>query len=156
MKNNSLWSTVLTALLSAVTGLGRTLVNPLLDRFKLVPLLCTVFAAVDPVIKHNLPDMTSHDIYQAFRFAALAAADGNLSELEINRLTELAMKRCNLQILANAGVVPQMDTPKLQAAIVVAAEDFKAKQVAALSIKPPSGAAALGTVAVAGAHLAKS
>ena len=145
MKTPTLWQTVLAALISALTGLGRTLVNPLLDQFKLVPLLCTVFAAVDPVIKQNLPDMSSHDIYQTFRLAALAAADGNLSEFEINRLTEIAMKRCNLQILANTGILPQMETPKLQAAITSATEDFKAKQ-AALGVKPLSGAAALGVV----------
>lgn len=143
-----MWSTILAALISLATGLLQSLVNPLIDRYRLIPLLSGIFAAADPVIKKNLPGMSSSDIYSTVRLAAELVADGKLTAPEVDRLTALAFKRFDIRIAANHGVVPQMDTQKLQADVTSAIADYRSKVDESLlaTVKPMGAAGLLGTL----------
>lgn len=143
-----MWQTILAALLSALTGLLQSVVNPLIDRYRLIPLLSGIFAAADPVIKKNLPGMSSSDIYNTVRLAAELVADGKLTAPEVDRLTALAFKRFDIRIAANNGVVPQMDAQKLQADVTSAIADYRSKVVEPIVpvVKPVGAAGLLGTL----------
>ncbi|EKQ70386.1 hypothetical protein OsccyDRAFT_0673 [Leptolyngbyaceae cyanobacterium JSC-12] len=99
---------------SIVVGWAAELVNLSLSHFKykkFLPYLHKIFVLIDPIIKSNLPHMSSNDVYSLVEKAAIAVADETLSPKEISELVSTVLKTFKVDLAANSNVVTQTDKP---------------------------------------------